>query len=186
MTSLPTSIHASANPTTLGQDPPQPANANNNSNQTSKAPGDHCQKRMPAKKKLWGAVNLTHAILVMVETTPFEEFQSLVISACDGHFTGAGSVIKKGLKARPQKGFCYYSNWLDAAFKAGQREIYLNLKMENPAKLGKHAEMEDMFAAQALHDNLIRNSASKQKGNHGDHYKESEEKLDANEWDEET
>ncbi|KNZ43783.1 hypothetical protein VP01_986g4 [Puccinia sorghi] len=149
MTSLPTSIHASANPSTQAKIPhnqsmptiiptkqvrPQGIIVEKKLNISIKfqlfAPTKSQQKKMLAKKKLW------------VETTSFEEFQSLVISAFNGHFTSAGSVIKKGLKARPQQIFWYETipccGWLDAACKAGQREIDLNLKMENPAKVAKY------------------------------------------------
>ncbi|KNZ56243.1 hypothetical protein VP01_2455g1 [Puccinia sorghi] len=63
------------------------------------APTKTHQKKMQPKQKLWGTVKSSHAVHlsdVRVETIFFEEVQSLSISSsCDGHLTGAGSVIKK-------------------------------------------------------------------------------------------
>lgn len=73
------------------------------------APAKSQQKKSYSKNKMWGAVNSSHAvpILVMVDMKPFEEFKSLVISAGNDHFTRVGSVITKGLKAGPQTIFWY-------------------------------------------------------------------------------
>jgi len=161
-----------------------------------------------AKKKTWGVVNSSHdvPIDVEVEVTSFVDFQSKVITACNEHFGGAGRVIRKGLTARPQAIFWYgsiarcrsfakkdlceihhsyqYRDWLDVACDAGRSEVALSLKMENPSKVAKRAEMEDLLAAQALRDDAIKNSvSSKRKGDDDGSEYDSTEEPDPEEWD---
>ncbi|KNZ46028.1 hypothetical protein VP01_761g14 [Puccinia sorghi] len=100
------------------------------------------QTNFQEKKKTWGMVN-SYAevpVKVTVKVTYLEAFRSLVINACNTHFGGAGTLISKGLS-----------------------EVTLLLKMENPLKVAKCAQREDLLSAQELHNAAIRDTSGKQK-----------------------
>ncbi|KNZ60450.1 hypothetical protein VP01_1551g3 [Puccinia sorghi] len=70
------------------------------------------------------------------------------------------------------------------SFEITTLEVVLTLKMENLAKLAKRAEMEDILASQAFHNEAIKKSlSSKRKGNDEDSNDNNSKELEADEWD---
>ena len=77
-----------------------------------------------------------------------------------------------------------YREWLDTACDKGRTDVALMLKMENPAKLAKRAEMEDLLAAQALRDQTVKDAAAaKRKNCDSDSDIDGSEELEPEEWD---
>ncbi|KNZ61028.1 hypothetical protein VP01_1461g6 [Puccinia sorghi] len=137
-----------------------------------------------AKKKSWGQVNSSHKIplVVAVEVTSFKDFQMQFILACNSHFPGAGAVITKGLKSIPP--FIHRYGSIARACEIGQTKVSLTLRMENPAKLAKQAEMEDLLAAQVMCDKAVNNSVVEQsKAVDSDSEGKDSDKLDPRKWD---
>ncbi|KNZ48347.1 hypothetical protein VP01_573g7 [Puccinia sorghi] len=113
-----------------------------------------------AKKKTWGMVNSSVEVHVevTVEVISFEAFWSLVIDTCNTHFSGAGTKDKFEVTKS-----CTYQDLLNMACEVGKLEVSLLLKMENPLKVAKHAQIEDLLASQALQNVAIRETSGKQR-----------------------
>jgi hypothetical protein len=78
-----------------------------------------------------------------------------------------------------------YKEWLNMACELGQSKVGLAIRMTNPAKIAQQAEMEDLFAAQAIRDEAAWVASSKQKAPNapGDSEEEESDKLNPTEWD---
>ncbi|PLW48536.1 hypothetical protein PCANC_12183 [Puccinia coronata f. sp. avenae] len=144
------------------------------------------------EKKIWLPINSTEdfSIEVMVGTTTFDEYQKMVINACNKAFPNSSPIIKKDLTARAPQIKWYgtipktpnflkkdkyevtdhasYSNWVETAYDVSRSEIGLLLKMSNPAEAIKRAQREDLLAAQADHEEAVQIAAAKRKASDGD------------------
>jgi hypothetical protein len=161
------------------------------------------------EKKIWLPINLTEdfSIEVTVGTTTFDEYQKMVINACNKAFPNSGPIIKKDLTARAPQIKWYgtipktpnflkkdkyqvtdhasYSNWVKTAYDVSRSEIGLLLKMSNPAEAIKRAQREDLLAAQADHEEAVQIAAAKRKASNGDDDNpdaDADDELDPVDW----
>ncbi|KNZ47240.1 hypothetical protein VP01_657g8 [Puccinia sorghi] len=152
----------------------------------------HCWKKKN-DKKTWKVVKSRNVfdIEVLYGLNPFDEFQEMVARKCNIGFPNTNPIVMKSIATGSPRICCIdanlngmdYKDWLKSADDAKKSKVFLKLKMDNPADAIKDTEMEDLLAAQAAHEQAVKEMNSKQKLCSGDDtFSKNNNELDAVDW----